>query len=207
VRSRGSVARRSNVERKSRNFASSLLARLARALEKSKIPYLLTGADAVSYYGAPRRSDDKDLVVMTESSEDLRRVVHELQKEGFDVRELEIGHNTIYDGGFRIDVKVKPEVEETRRIKLSHALRLNLTTAENLVLMKLDFWDGTSFEGNDAQDLMKILARQRRALDMGYVRTEALKRRTYMKLSKIERYLSRTQSGDKSTARHDSRVG
>ena len=193
MRNRSSGVHKANVPRASRVFASTLLARLARAMEKSNVPYLLTGSDAVSYYGAPRRSDDKDLVVMTTSREDLHRVAHELQKEGFDARELEIGHNTTFDEGFRIDIKLKTEIEEIRRVRLSKDLRLNLTTAENLVLMKLDFWDRRSLDSNDAQDLMKILARQGRALDMGHVRTEAMKRRTYVKLTQIERHLARMQ--------------
>ena len=148
----------------------------------------------MSHYGAPRRSDDKDIVLMTESAEDLRRVVRELQEEDFNARELEVGHNTMFDSGFRIDIKVKPEIEKAKRIRLSRDLRLNITTAENLVLMKLDYWDGASFESNDAQDLMRILARQQSVLDMRYVRTEALKRRTYAKLSRIEEHLSRIRS-------------
>lgn len=194
MRSRSSGVRKQAGERAPKNFASSLLVRLARALQSAEVPYLLTGADAVSFYGAPRRSDDKDLVVMTASSEDLERLVNELRKERFTIRRLEIGHNTTFDGGFRIDIKVKAEVEETRKIRLGRGLWINLTTAENLVLMKLEFWDGTSLESNDAQDLMKILARQGRRLDMRHIRAEALKRRTYAKLAKIEQYLSRTQS-------------
>jgi hypothetical protein len=129
---------------------------------------------------------------MTNSSGDLQRVVENLRDEGFDLTRLDVGHNTIFDSGFRIDIKVKSEVEMVRKIRLDRGLWLNLTTAENLVLMKLEFWDGKSFESNDAQDLMKILARQRKSLDMGYIQEEALKRRTFAKLAKIEEYLSRT---------------
>lgn len=193
MRSRGSGVRKGRLDRAAKTLASSLLARLARALQSSKVPYLLTGADAVSFYGAPRRSDDKDFVVMTSSSEELRRVVDKLRDEGFDVRRLDVGHNTIFDSGFRIDIKVKPQVEAVHKIRLGRWLWLNITTAENLVLMKLEFWDGKSFESNDALDLMKNLARQRKTLDMGYVRAEALKRRSYVKLSKIEEHLSRSE--------------
>jgi len=153
----------------------------------------VTGAEAVSYYGTPRRSDDIDLVVMTSSPEDLRRVVDALRREGFDARKLEPGHNTIYDSGFRIDIKVKREVEDRRRIRLARRIWLNLTTPENLILAKLEFWDGKTFESNDAQDVMKILARQRRKLNLHMIRSEALRRRTYAKLVKIERYLSKTR--------------
>jgi len=130
---------------------------------------------------------------MSGSSEQLLRVVRELRDEGFNISELEIGHNTIFDGGFRIDIKVKTEPEETRRIMLSRRLWLNITTAENLVLNKLEFWDGRSLESNDAQDLMKILGRQRNKLDMDYVRAEALKRRTYAKLTKIYEHFSKAE--------------
>ena len=153
----------------------------------------MTGAEAVSYYGTPRRSDDIDLVVMTSSPEDLRRVVDALRRKGFDARKLEPGHNTIYDSGFRIDIKVKREVEDRRRIRLARRIWLNLTTPENLILAKLEFWDGKTFESNDAQDVMKILARQRRKLNLHMIRSEALRRRTYAKLVKIERYLSKTR--------------
>ncbi len=34
-------------------------------------------------------------------------------------------------------------------------MRLGLATPENLVLTKLEFWDGRSFEGNYAQDPSK----------------------------------------------------
>lgn len=188
------VARRSNAERSGRPLSSSLLARLARALEASHVPYLVTGAEAVSYYGTPRRSEDIDLVVMTSSPDNLRRVADALRQEGFNARKLEPGHNTIFDSGFRIDIKVKPELEKTHRIRLDHELWVNLTTAENLILAKLEFWDGKTFESNDAQDVMKIWARQRRKLNLSMIRAEALKRRTYAKLAKIERYLSKTSS-------------
>ena len=171
-----------------------MLARLARALEASCVPYLVTGAEAVSYYGVPRRSDDIDLVVMTSSTDDLRRVADNLREEGFNVRKLEPGHNTVFDGGFRIDIKVKPQLEKTHRIRLDHETWVNLTTVENLILAKLEFWDGKTFESNDAQDVTKIWARQRRKLNLSVIRAEALKRRTYAKLAKIERYLSKTSS-------------
>lgn len=192
MKNRGSSFRQAKSNRVGRDFASSLFARLARALQKSKVPYLLTGADAVSYYGVPRRSDDKDLVVMTNSSDDLKRLVENLRNEGFDLTGLDVGYNTIFDSGFRIDIKVKSEVEVARKVRLGGGLWLNLTTAENLVLMKLEFWDGKSFESNDAQDVMKILARQGKALDMGYVQEQALKQRTFTKLARIQEYLSRT---------------
>ena len=195
MKSNGSDVLRPRDKRISKNFASSLLARLARAMENSEVPYLLTGADAVSYYGAPRRSDDKDLVVMTNSPDDLPKVVEELRKEGFELKSLEIGHNTFFDSGFRIDIKVKSELEERRRVRLTGSLSLNLTTAENLILVKLEFWDGLSFESNDAQDLMKILSRQRKRLDMVQIRSEAMKRRTYRKLAKIEQHLSNSFTG------------
>lgn len=184
----------SNIERKRGPRASKLLPRLARALETSRVPYLVTGAEAVSYYGTPRRSDDIDLVVMTSSTDDLRRVADTLRQEGFNVPKLEPGHNTIFDSGFRIDIKVKPELEKTHRIRLDHELWVNLTTAENLILAKLEFWDGKAFESNDAQDVMKIWVRQRRRLNLSMIRAEALKRRTYAKLAKIEHYLSKTSS-------------
>ncbi len=151
---------------------------------------MLTGADAVSYYGAPRRSEDKDIVVTSVAPDALRRTVAALRREHFEIRNLEPGHNTIFDSGLRIDIKVKSETEETRRISLGRGLRLSLTTPENLVLTKLEFWDGRSFESNDAQDIMKILVRQRRKLNWPMIRREALKRRTYMKLALIKAYLA-----------------
>lgn len=134
------------------------------------------------------------MVVMTSSPDDLRRVADALRREGFNARKLEPGHNTIFDSGFRIDIKVKPELEKTHRIRLDHELWVNLTTAENLILAKLEFWDGKTFQSNDAQDVMKIWARQRRKLNLSMIRREALKRRTYAKLAKIERHLSKTSS-------------
>lgn len=131
---------------------------------------------------------------MTDSSVDLQRLVNELQNEGFAIGRLETGHNTTFDSGFRIDIKVKPELEESKKIRIGRGLWISLTTVENLILTKLEFWDGTSFESNDAQDLMKILARQGRRLDMNHLRTEALKRRSYAKLAKLEQYLSNTQA-------------
>ncbi len=189
------VGRRFDTRRAGRPLRVSLLIRLARALEASRVPYLLTGADAVSYYGAPRRSDDKDLVITASTSAELHRVEARLREEGFDVRKLEPGHNTIFDSGFRIDIKVKQELEHARRIRLGPGLWLNLTTPENLILVKLEFWDGKSFESNDAQDVLKILIRQGRRLNFRRIRSEAMKRRTYTKLSKIEAYLTRARKG------------
>ncbi len=189
------VGRRFNTRRAARLLRVNILFRLARALKASRVPYLLTGADAVSYYGAPRRSDDKDLVITASTSAELHRVEAHLREEGFDVRKLEPGHNTLFDGGFRLDIKVKQELEDSRRIKLGPGLWLNLTTPENLILAKLEFWDGKSFESNDAQDVLKILIRQGRRLDLRRIRSEAMKRRTYTKLAKIEGYLTRAREG------------
>ncbi|MBI5451985.1 nucleotidyltransferase, partial [Candidatus Gottesmanbacteria bacterium] len=60
-----------------------ILVEIARLLAKNKIPYLLTGSFAVSYYGYPRSTHDIDFIleIPKESMAEILKVLAELNKD------------------------------------------------------------------------------------------------------------------------------
>ncbi|MGI5826307.1 MAG: hypothetical protein ACOX50_02745 [Patescibacteria group bacterium] len=53
---------------------AEVLKKITSFLEINKIPYMITGAWSVIYYGCPRASNDIDFVVEI-SKEDIERIV------------------------------------------------------------------------------------------------------------------------------------
>jgi hypothetical protein len=71
---------------------SDFLERLFRAMNQSKVPYIVTGAEAVAVYGRVRTRDCD--VIAKDASNSL---IEALRNNGFSVQELVRGHNSIMD--------------------------------------------------------------------------------------------------------------
>lgn len=59
----------------------SFLTLIAGSLKRAEIPFMLTGSLAAAFYGAPRATQDLDVVIDSQS-DNLRWLVRDLQSSG-----------------------------------------------------------------------------------------------------------------------------
>lgn len=161
------------------------LERVFKALNQSKVPYFVTGAEAVSVYGRLRTTRDCDVIAKDASVS----LVESLRKNGFSVRKLVKGHNSILDtkSSNYIDLVIDPDrnFERCRIVKFKN-IRVRFTTPEDLILKKLEF-SGDERSGTDIDDVISVMFKQRKKLDHAYLVSEAKKRGTYELLQDIIR--------------------
>jgi hypothetical protein len=164
---------------------SDFLERTFKALNQSGVPYIVTGAEAVAVYGRLRTTRDCDVI-----AEDVTDgLVESLRRNGFSVQELVTGHNSVLDrkSNKYIDLTINPELDFSRyRVVRFKNLRVRFTTPEDLIIMKLDFSGGYS-SSTDVDDIVSIMLRQRKRIDLDYVVKESKKRGTFRLLQDIIR--------------------
>ena len=161
---------------------SDFLERVFRALNQSKVPYLVTGAEAVAVYGRLRTTRDCD-VIAKEASDSL---VSSLRNNGFSVEKLVRGHNSVLDtkSSKYIDLVISPEKDFTKyKLVKFKNIRVRFTTPEDLILKKLEFSSESS--GTDIDDIVSIMLKQRKNLDLDYLIRESRKRSTYQLLQDV----------------------
>ena len=147
-----------------------LLASVIGLLERSGVPYMVTGSLASSYHGEPRATRDADIVI-DPSREALDRLTTGLLEAGFYVdrdvaREAFVGRsqfNAIGPDALKVDFMIRRDrpfsVEEFRRREPADLLGTPgfVATAEDVVLAKLEWAKAT---GSDRQldDVAGIVA-------------------------------------------------
>jgi hypothetical protein len=157
----------------------SLLALLAELLGAAGVPYMLTGSLAGSYHGAPRATQDIDLVVDA-SVESLLEVAANLRAAGLYVSDDAIREAVSTRGlfnaidpetGWKIDFilrKDRPfsflEFERRREIQFL-GLSLSVARAEDVVVAKLE-WAKLGDSERQIRDVAEIVAVQGDALDI-----------------------------------------
>lgn len=164
-------------------MTSDFLERVFRALNQSKVPYIVTGAEAVAVYGRMRTTRDCD-VIAKEASKSL---IEALRRNGFSVQELMKGHNSVLDtkSSKYIDLTIDPERDFGRyRIVKFRSIRVRFTTPEDLILKKLEF-SGGDLASIDIDDVVSIMLRRRKNLDLEYLVSESKKRGVYQLLRNI----------------------
>lgn len=162
---------------------SDFLERLFKAMNQSKVPYLVTGAEAVAVYGKVRTTRDCDVIAKDAS----KSLVEALKNNGFSVHELVRGHNSVMDtkSSKYIDLAIDPDKDFTKyRIIEFKEFRVRFTTPEELILKKLEF-SGGDLSSVDVDDVVSIMLRQRNKLDLDYLMNESQKRGTYKILQDI----------------------
>jgi predicted nucleotidyltransferase len=154
-----------------------LIIKVTRALEKSKIPYMIIGGQAVLLYGTPRLTRDIDITlgVNTERLSELLKIVRALK--------LSIIPKTITDfvtrtmvlpvqekrSGIRIDfifsvtAYEQQALRRVKRVKLGQSI-VKFTSVEDLIIHKV-------FSGRprDLEDIKSILLKNR-TLDICYIK-------------------------------------
>lgn len=180
----GSRARASSPLSRERNgdpvTFGELLAVVIGLLDRSGIPYMVTGSLASSYHGEPRATRDADIVIDA-SREGLDRLTEGLLGTAFDV-DRDIAREALADrsqfnaigtDASKVDFFVRRDrpfsVEEFRRREAADLLGTPgfVATAEDVILAKLEWAKAT---GSDRQldDVAGILAIAS-ALDLPYI--------------------------------------
>ena len=161
-----------------------LLETVAAALQECGISYMLTGSLAGSYHGAPRATQDIDLVVEG-STAGLLRLAEVLRGAGLyvsdeavrEARETQGMFNAIDPStGWKVDFIIRKdrafsreEFESRQEIEFQ-GLRLNLACAEDMVVAKLE-WASLGESERQLRDVAEILNVQGADLDLPRIET------------------------------------
>ncbi len=152
------------------------------ALEKAGISYMLSGSFASAYYGAPRSTQDIDLVIEA-TPQQLRTLVESLSPTQYyaDVDAALSAHKTgtmfnVIDRstGWKIDLiicKTRPFSKEEfrRRERVAFGgLSIFIASAEDIVIAKLE-WSKLAASQRQLQDVVAILRARSTTLDQAYV--------------------------------------
>lgn len=161
-----------------------LLKNISSFLDKHHIPYMLTGALSVVYYGRPRASHDIDFVVEIHKSE-VNKVIHVLQnlsneysvqpdavKEAIETKGV---FNIIYLPTFlKLDFWLltddsfdKERFKRKQRVKLLGQM-MTISSPEDTIIQKLRWYKEANIEKHlvDAAFVYKI---QKKNLDQKYL--------------------------------------
>jgi hypothetical protein len=156
---------------------------MAAALDAAGIPYMITGSYASSYHGAPRATQDVDLVAAPTAPQ-LADLIRGLPREIYYVDEgaaLEALRNeslfNVIDvaSGWKVDViirKSRPFSREEfeRRVPADlHGNRLYMASAEDVLLAKLE-WAKRGSSERQIEDAAGILRIRWDQLDHAYLR-------------------------------------
>lgn len=161
---------------------------VAALLTEAAVPYMITGSVASSHYGAPRSTQDIDIVVAFDS-QSLGRFLAKLSEDEFYVspeaaRDALIRASMFnvvhFRTAWKIDLimrKSRPfsQMEFSRRIFADLAgNQLWIASPEDVILSKLE-WSAMSHSDRQIDDAARVLAVQKQYLDRTYLETWAEK--------------------------------
>lgn len=162
--------------------AEGAIRRALEALQKAGVPYMLTGSFASSFHGAPRTTQDIDIVIAPTLGS-LQRLVSEFPEDQYYVsREAALqayGSESLFnvidlESGWKIDFIVRRSrpfsVEEFARRREAEVLGTNVTiaSAEDVILSKLE-WAKMAGSERQITDVAGILRTQGADIDVEYV--------------------------------------
>ncbi len=161
-----------------------IVPRITASLVRAGIAYMISGSFASAYYGAPRSTQDIDIVIEA-TSEQLRTFIRSLPTEHYyaDLESALHAHkaasmfNVIdLSGGWKIDLIVRKtrsfSVEEFRRRERVdlEGIPLFVVSAEDIIIAKLE-WSKASHSQRQIEDVTAILRARREILDFAYIET------------------------------------
>ncbi|HYL13449.1 MAG TPA: hypothetical protein VEV41_10450 [Terriglobales bacterium] len=156
--------------------------RITAALDQAGIGYMLSGSFASAYYGAPRSTQDIDLVIEA-TVRQLRAFVRDLPSTEYyaDLEAALDAHRgqslfNVIDlaTGWKIDLIIRKsrafsEEEFRRRQRVSlQGLPLFVASVEDIVISKLE-WAKLAESRRQIEDVAAVLRMQGKTLDMSYV--------------------------------------
>lgn len=156
--------------------------RITSALDRAGIAYMLTGSFASAHYGAPRATQDIDIVIEADPAL-LQSFVQSLDKDQFyadvgaalEAQRRESMFNIIDRvTGWKIDLVMrksrafsKEEFDRRSAIELE-GVRIFVASAEDIVIAKLE-WAKVGKSQRQIDDVTTILRLRRDALDRSYM--------------------------------------
>jgi hypothetical protein len=156
--------------------------RITAGLNRAGIAYMLSGSFASAYYGAPRSTQDIDLVIEATLGQ-LRVFVHSLPSNEYyvdldaalEAHKRQSSFNVIdLATGWKVDLIIRKSrpfsAEEFRRrqqVKL-HGIPLFLASAEDVVISKLE-WSNLAKSQRQIEDAAAILRVRWAELDHSYL--------------------------------------
>jgi hypothetical protein len=161
---------------------TDVLRRVVESLERAGIPYMVTGSFASSLHGAPRASQDIDLVIAP-TEEQLRALIGSLPKTGYyadldaalDAQERRSQFNIVdLTTGWKVDFIIRKSrpfsvAEFERRMPVAvQGLRLFIASAEDVVLSKLEWAKLGQFQ-RQLEDVAGLLRIRSADLDRAYL--------------------------------------
>jgi hypothetical protein len=161
---------------------ASFLTLIARNLRDADIPFMLTGSLAAAYYGAPRATQDVDLVIESQP-DSLNQFVEGLRAAGLYV-ELEAALEAWRTGGqfnavdpstgWKADLIIrkarpfsKSEFDRRQHRELL-GIDVALATLEDLIIAKLE-WSESGDSELQRRDIRQLLQMAGASLDQGYL--------------------------------------
>ena len=156
--------------------------RIIEALDRAEIPYMLTGSFASSYHGAPRATQDIDLVIAPTPDQlnTLVRLLPETEyyvdlEAALDAQKRQTQFNIVdFATGMKVDLIIRKSrpfshAEFSRRIPADlQGLRIVIASAEDVVLSKLE-WAKLGGSQRQIEDVAGILVIRSRELDFPYI--------------------------------------
>ena len=157
------------------------LTQVAGILGRLNIPYMLTGAVAVTYYGAPRTTHDIDIVILIAPA-DIARIKAALEPT-FSVDQESIkaalregsAFNAIHEEtGFKVDFWLRKggEYDQTafaRRVSVNLlGVDMYLPAPEDVIVAKLDWYRRSDIDKHYS-DAQGVAAVQKGQLDIAYI--------------------------------------
>ena len=165
---------------------TEVLYRVTAALDDTGIAYMLTGSFASVFYGAPRSTQDIDLVIAT-TPDQLRTFITNLSEHEYyadvdaalDACERESLFNVIdLKTGWKIDMIIRKsrafsweEFHRRRRLTLQ-GVALFVASAEDVVLAKLE-WSKLGQSQRQIEDAVGILKLRWNSLDREYPQVDS----------------------------------
>ncbi len=158
----------------------SVIERIVKCLSQAQLPYHITGDLASSYYGEPRYTQDIDIVLTIQSSEDIKSLFELLSPE-FIFDEV-AARNAISEKSMfqllddatmiRVDIhvgeSVPQELKRSKDVELLPGLRANLVSCEDAILSKL-LWIKKG-SGKSEQDVIMMI-KSASELDVNFVKS------------------------------------
>jgi hypothetical protein len=162
--------------------AVELLGRIVAALDAAGIPYMLTGSFASTLFGAPRTTQDIDIVIDPTSGslekllhgfpEDTYYVSREAAREAYGAEGM---FNLVdFATGWKVDLIIRKRrpfsQEEFGRRRMVEVLgtRLFVVTAEDVIVAKLE-WAKLGESERQLRDVAGVFRGQSGELDMDYI--------------------------------------
>ena len=158
-----------------------VLKRVISALEDNNIPYMLTGAIAVNYYGRPRLTHDVDIIVNIEKKH-IQSIVDAFYQEFYVSSESikdAIKHRTVFniihnETGLKIDfwMLTNEEYDKTRFSRRESQTifdrQMSISSAEDIILVKLLWYKRSTSEKHiiDAEGILQV---QGESIDNNYL--------------------------------------